>query len=67
MASKPKLSRAKVREHRDGLRPMQICVLDRRAPTLQLEAHRQSLAVGAGGRGDEDQTFIDAVSDWGRE
>jgi Antitoxin MazE-like len=66
-APKPKPSRVKVREHRErlrrqGLRPIQIWVPDVRAPAFRAEAHRQSLAVAASSRADEDQTFIDAVS-----
>jgi Protein of unknown function (DUF3018) len=50
VASKPKPSRVKVREHgarlrSQGLRPIQIWVPDVRAPTFLSEAHRQSLAV----------------------
>jgi hypothetical protein len=71
-ASKPKSSRLKVREHRQrlrsqGLRPIQIWVPDVRAPSFRSEAHRQSLAVAATTHADEDQAFIDAVSDWGDE
>lgn len=71
-ASKPKSARMKVREHRErlrsqGLRPIQIWVPDVRAPSFRSEAHRQSLAVAASANADEDQEFIDAVSDWGDE
>jgi hypothetical protein len=71
-ASKPKPSRAKVREHRarlraQGLRPIQIWVPDVRAPSFRAEAHRQSSAVAAGPHAREDRVFIDAVSDWGDE
>jgi hypothetical protein len=67
-ASNPKPSRIKVREHRErlraqGLRPIQIWVPDIRAPSFRSEAHRQSLAVAASTRAEEDQDFIDAVSD----
>lgn len=66
-ASKPKLSRIKVREHRErlrsrGLRPIQIWVPDVRAASFRSEAHRQSLAVAQSARAGEDQAFIDAVS-----
>jgi hypothetical protein len=72
VASKPKPSRVKVREHRErlrsqGLRPIQIWVPDVRAPSFRSEAHRQSLAVAASARAREDQAFIDAVSDRGDE
>jgi len=71
-ASKPKPSRVKVREHRErlrsqGLRPIQIWVPDVRAPSFRSEARRQSLAVAASAHAHEDQSFIDAVSDWGDE
>jgi hypothetical protein len=71
-ASKSKPSRVKVREHRErlraqGLRPIQIWVPDVRAPSFRSEAHRQSLAVAASAHADEDQAFIDAVSDRGDE
>jgi hypothetical protein len=66
-APKPKPSRVKVREHRErlrrqGLRPIQIWVPDVRAPAFRSEARRQSLAVAASPRANEDQAFIDAVS-----
>jgi Protein of unknown function (DUF3018) len=66
-APKPKPSRVKVREHRErlrrqGLRPIQIWVPDVRAPAFRSEARRQSLAVAASSRAQEDQAFIDAVS-----
>ena len=64
----PKSSRAKVRIHRarlreQGLRPIQIWVPDVRAPGFRAEAHRQSAAVAASPRADDDQAFIDAISD----
>jgi hypothetical protein len=65
-----KSSRDKVRAHRkrlrqQGLRPIQIWVPDMRSPAFVREAHRQSLAVAKGAHAEEDQAFIDAVSDWG--
>lgn len=71
-ASQSKPSRQKVREHRkrlraQGLRPIQIWVPDVRSPEFRLEAHRQSLAIAAGALAQEDQAFIDAISDWGTE
>ena len=61
-------SREKVRRHRErlrqqGLRPIQIWVPDVRAPSFQSQAHRQSLAVAESTMAEEDQTFIDAVSE----
>jgi hypothetical protein len=38
-----------------------------RSPAFKAEAHRQSLAVAQSSHEDEDQAFIDAVSDWGAE
>lgn len=71
-ASKPKSSRTKVRQHRErlraqGLRPIQIWVPDVRAPSFRSEAHRQSLAVAKSAYACDDQAFIDAISDWGKE
>jgi len=64
-----KPTKMKVQEHRDrlraqGLRPIQIWVPDVRASSFRAEAHRQSLAVAASAYAADDQTFVDAVSDW---
>ena len=72
LASSPKSSRVKVREHRErlreqGLRPIQIWVPDVRSPAFRSEAHRQSLAIATSHHAHDDQAFIDAVSDWGDE
>ena len=61
-------SREKVRRHRErlrrqGLRPIQIWVPDVRAPSFRSQAHRQSAAVGESGMAEEDQGFIDAISE----
>ena len=71
-ASSPKSSRVKVREHRErlreqGLRPIQIWVPDVRSPAFRSEAHRQSLAIATSPDAQDDQAFIDSVSDWGDE
>ncbi len=63
-------SKDKVQAHRDrlrrqGLRPIQIWVPDVRAPGFAAEAHRQSLAVARSPHAEEDQAFVDAISDWG--
>jgi len=60
--------RDKVRAHRkrlreQGLRPVQIWVPDVRTPAFKAEAHRQSLAVARSEHAEEDQTFVDAISD----
>jgi hypothetical protein len=67
-----KPSREKVRAHRErlrkqGLRPIQIWVPDVHSPAFREEAHRQSLAVAAADPAQEDQAFIEAVTDWGDE
>ena len=63
-----KSSRDKVRAHRkrlreQGLRPIQIWVPDMRSPAFAAEAHTQSLAVATSSHAEEDQEFIDAISD----
>jgi Protein of unknown function (DUF3018) len=70
MASRHKSSRVKMQQHRarlrkSGLRPVQLWVPDVRARTFRAEAHRQSLAVARSSHVDDDQAFIDAVSDTG--
>lgn len=67
-AMRPKSTRLKVREHRErlrglGLRPIQVWVPDVRKPVFRAEAHRQSLLAAASPRAQDDQAFIDAVSD----
>lgn len=67
--SRSKSSQDKVRTHRkrlrqQGLRPIQIWVPDMRSPAFRAEAHRQSLAVANSSHAQEDQAFIDAISDW---
>ena len=68
--TRSKSSRDKVRAYRkrlrqQGLRPIQIWVPDMRSPAFAAEAHRQSLAVSKSPHAEEDQDFIDAVSDRG--
>ena len=63
------VSRDKVRAHRErlraqGLRPIQIWVPDTRLPSFATEAHRQSIAVATAPQAEEDQAFVDAISDW---
>jgi Protein of unknown function (DUF3018) len=67
-----KSSRMKVRQYRErlrkrGLRPIQIWVPDVRTRAFRAEAHRQSLAVAGSSHADDDQAFIDAISDTGPE
>ena len=66
-----KSSKEKVRAHRrrlrqQGLRPIQIWVPDVRVPGFLEEARRQSSAVAGSEWAEEDQAFIDAVSELGR-
>lgn len=70
--TKSKSSRAKVAAHRkrlrkQGLRPIQIWVPDMRSREFAAEAHRQSLAVASSREEEQDQAFIDSVSDRGAE
>lgn len=67
-APRPRPSRDKVRAYRDrlrqqGLRPIQIWVPDARSPAFAAEAHRQSLAVAQSITANDDQAFIEVVSD----
>jgi hypothetical protein len=66
--NRPSGSRHKVRAHRErlrkqGLRPIQIWVPDVRSRAFKAEAHAQSLAVARSAFEDDDQAFIDSVSD----
>lgn len=68
MAERRKSSREKVRAHRErlrsqGLRPIQIWVPDVRTRSFKAEAHRQSLAVAENSHAQDDQHFIDSVSE----
>jgi hypothetical protein len=59
----------RVRAHRDrlraqGLRPVQIWVPDVNAEGFAAEAHRQSRAVAVSDAADDDQTFVDSISEW---
>ena len=72
MASARKTAAEKVRRHRarlrqQGLRPVQIWVADTRMPGFDEEARRQSLAVAASIHADDDQAFIDSISEFGEE
>lgn len=58
----------KVRTHRarlraEGLRPLQIWVPDVRSATFRAEARQQSMAVASSVQAEEDQAFVDAVTD----
>jgi Protein of unknown function (DUF3018) len=67
-STRSRAARDKVRAHRErlrarGLRPIQIWVPDVRSPAFKAEAHRQSLAVANSPHADEDQRFVDSVSE----
>lgn len=68
MPGAKKSSKDKVRAHRErlrqqGLRPIQIWVPDVHSSAFKAEAHRQSLLVAQSEQEQDDQDFIDAVSD----
>ncbi len=46
-----------------GLRPLVVWVPDTRSPEFAAEAHRQSLLVARSPHAEEDQTFVDSISD----
>lgn len=61
--------RCRVSTHRarlraQGLRPIQIWVPDVRSPDSAAEAHRQARLVGSGTAANDDQDFVDAISEW---
>jgi hypothetical protein len=49
------------------LRPIQIWVPDTRSPEFAAEAHRQSLILAQSPHAEEDQAFIDSISDFDEE
>jgi hypothetical protein len=62
-------SRRRVRAHRErlraqGLRPVQIWVPDVNAEGFAAEAHRQARAVAASEAAEDDQAFVDSISEW---
>lgn len=66
-SSRDKVRAYRARLRRQGLRPIQIWVPDVRSAEFKDQAHRQSLAVARSPHAEEDQAFIDAVSDRGDE
>jgi len=60
--------RERVKEYRarmkhKGMRLIQLWVPDTSTPEFAAEAHRQSLAVSRSPHAEEDQAFIDAISE----
>ena len=51
--------RKRMREQ--GMRPIQMWVMDVRSPSFAVEAHLQSAAVAASDRAEDDQALIDAL------
>ncbi len=71
-ASRRRAIRDKVKAYRarlraQGLRPIQIWVPDTRSPDFAREARRQSRLVAKSRFAEEDQAFIDAISEWPNE
>ena len=65
-------SRNKVQAYRQrlrarGLRPVQIWIPDTRTPAFRAAAHSQSVAVATSRLEQENQAFIDAISEPGEE
>jgi hypothetical protein len=65
-------TRDRVRQHRarlraQGLRPIQIWVPDVLSPAFAEQAHQQSRAVASSAAAEDDQEFVDAISDWPEE
>jgi hypothetical protein len=63
----PMTARQKVQAYRkrlrgQGLRPIQVWVLDTRSPAFAAEAARQSRRIAASRYAVNDQAFIDAIS-----
>ena len=69
MSAEPRpSSRERVRAYRNrlrkqGLRPIQLWVPDTRSPDFPAEAHRQSLLAARSPHAEEDQAFVDSISD----
>jgi hypothetical protein len=59
----------RVRGHRarlraQGLRPVQIWVPDVHSPEFAREAQRQSALVAANSNAEDDQAYVDDLTDW---
>lgn len=68
--ARSKVSRDKVRAHRErlraqGMRPVQIWVPDTRTEAFRRQAHAQSAAVADSGHEGADQAFVESVADPG--
>ena len=72
MARSPAENRRRVGEHRarlreQGLRPLQLWVPDTRTRAFTAEARRQSEAAKRSGFAEDDQAFIDRISEFSEE
>lgn len=59
-----RVARHRARLRAQGMRPLQIWVPDTSAPGFDEECHRQSLALAASSYAEEDQAFVDAISEF---
>ena len=57
----------RARMRRQGLRPVQIWVPDVRAEGFAAEASRQSALAAHSDHAEDDQAFVDAISEFGGE
>jgi hypothetical protein len=67
--ARPLTSREKVRAHRarlraQGLRPITIWVPDTRSTEFLREARRQARLIARSPYAEDDQAFVDALSEW---
>jgi Protein of unknown function (DUF3018) len=62
--SKDRVRRHRARLRAQGLRPIQIWVPDVSSPSFGLEAHRQPAIVATSPSAEDDQAFIDELTDW---
>ncbi len=62
-----RVAEVRARLRTKGLRPIEIWISDVNSPEFAVEAHRQSLAVAQSPYAQEDQAFVDAISDRGDE
>jgi len=66
-SSRDKMRSHRARLHAQGLRPIQLWVPDTRTPEFAERAHRDSLAVARSQHAEEDQAFVDAISEWNED
>jgi hypothetical protein len=66
-SSRERVARHRQRLREQGLRPIEIWVPDVNSPEFKAEAHRQSLAVAMSPSEEDDQAFVDSISDWDDE